>query len=171
MELLLVPSWPTYLWFHLYMAVTYLGNRWRVLLYRRFTSSPFCKNCKPCVLLIVEVCKFLDYYIFPYVLSSFHIRILHGNMLIGTIPKEIGMLKNLRVLDLGSNHLIGTIPPQIGNLTSIVKLWVRVFDLEKAFSRLLSSCSFCSLSNQLLHYHLQESSVKWINWKVALWTW
>lgn len=51
-------------------------------------------------------------------------RILHGNLLIGTIPKEIGMLKNLRVLDLGSNQLTGTIPPEIGNLSSIVKMLV-----------------------------------------------
>lgn len=51
-------------------------------------------------------------------------RILHGNLLFGTIPKEIGMLKNLEVLDLGSNQLTGKIPPEIGNLTSIVKMLV-----------------------------------------------
>lgn len=51
-------------------------------------------------------------------------RILHGNLLFGTIPKEIGMLKKLEVLDLGSNQLTGKIPPEIGNLTSIVKMLV-----------------------------------------------
>lgn len=51
-------------------------------------------------------------------------RILHGNLLIGTIPKEIGMLKSLKVLDLGSNQLTGPIPSEIGNLSSIVKMLV-----------------------------------------------
>lgn len=49
-------------------------------------------------------------------------RILHGNSLIGVIPKEIGSLKNLKVLDLGMNRLTGPIPPEIGNLNSIVKM-------------------------------------------------
>lgn len=49
-------------------------------------------------------------------------RILHGNKFIGTIPKEIGLLKDLRVLDLGANQLSGPIPPEIGNLNSIIKM-------------------------------------------------
>ena len=52
-------------------------------------------------------------------------RILHGNLLIGAIPKEIGMLKNLKVLDLGSNQLTGAIPPEFGNISSIVKMLVK----------------------------------------------
>lgn len=40
----------------------------------------------------------------------------------GTIPKEIGLLRNLEVLDVGSNQLTGTIPPEIGSLTAIVKM-------------------------------------------------
>ena len=49
-------------------------------------------------------------------------RILHGNNLIGIIPKEIGMLTFLKILDLGMNQLSGPIPPEIGNLTSLVKM-------------------------------------------------
>ena len=49
-------------------------------------------------------------------------RILHGNNLIGAIPKEIGMLKYLKVLDLGQNQLSGPIPPELGNLTNLVKM-------------------------------------------------
>jgi Leucine-rich repeat (LRR) protein len=49
-------------------------------------------------------------------------RILHGNKLIGIIPKELGMLKFLRVLDLGMNQLTGPIPPEIGDLTNLETL-------------------------------------------------
>lgn len=52
-------------------------------------------------------------------------RILHGNVLIGTIPKEIGLLKNLKVLDLGSNQLAGPIPLELGNLSNIIKMSVQ----------------------------------------------
>ena len=55
--------------------------------------------------------------------ALFHVlmvcRKLHGNNLIGIIPKELGMLKYLRVLDLGMNQLSGPIPPEIGNLTNL----------------------------------------------------
>lgn len=49
-------------------------------------------------------------------------RVLHGNNLIGTIPKELCMLKSLQVLDLGMNHLSGPIPTEIGNLTLLVNM-------------------------------------------------
>lgn len=49
-------------------------------------------------------------------------RILHGNRLLGIIPKELGLLRSLTLLDLGKNELSGPIPPEIGNLTSIVKM-------------------------------------------------
>lgn len=67
-------------------------------------------------------------------------RILHGNLLIGTIPKEIGLLKNLKVLDLGANQLTGPIPPQLGNLANIMKMLV-----ELEFSRFICTCLYQSL--------------------------
>lgn len=54
--------------------------------------------------------------------KSMFCRILHGNNLIGIIPKELGMLKFLQVLDLGMNQLSGHIPPEIGRSTSLVKM-------------------------------------------------
>lgn len=53
---------------------------------------------------------------------SYICRILHSNKLIGIIPKELGMLKSLKVLDLGMNQLSGPIPPEIGNSTQLVKM-------------------------------------------------
>lgn len=49
-------------------------------------------------------------------------RILHGNHLIGIIPKEFGLLKYLKVLDLGVNQLSGPIPQELGNLTSVTTM-------------------------------------------------
>ncbi|KAL9666564.1 hypothetical protein QQ045_000899 [Rhodiola kirilowii] len=55
-------------------------------------------------------------------LSYLRQLILHGNNLIGTMPKGLGRLSNLEVLDLGSNQLSGPIPPALGNLTTITKI-------------------------------------------------
>lgn len=61
-------------------------------------------------------------------------RILRRNSLIGTIPKEIGLLKNLTVLDLGVNQLTGPIPPEIGKLASITKMLVDVWTYISSFA-------------------------------------
>ena len=54
----------------------------------------------------------------------FHVfyRTLRQNNLIGIIPKELGMLKFLKVLDLGMNQMTGPIPPELGNLSSVMKM-------------------------------------------------
>lgn len=41
----------------------------------------------------------------------------------GTIPKEIGMLKNLTDLNLGTNQLTGPIPSEISGMTKIKKMY------------------------------------------------
>jgi hypothetical protein len=44
-------------------------------------------------------------------------RILHGNNLVGTIPKELCVLESLKVLDLGMNRLTG--------LTTLLQIFIR----------------------------------------------
>lgn len=40
----------------------------------------------------------------------------------GNIPKEIGHLKNLEILDLSNNILSGSIPIELGNMTALYAL-------------------------------------------------
>ncbi|GAU14300.1 hypothetical protein TSUD_308600 [Trifolium subterraneum] len=48
---------------------------------------------------------------------------LSGNFLTGQIPKELGLLKNLQLLELYYNfNLVGNIPEELGNLTDLVDL-------------------------------------------------
>ncbi|XVF39712.1 hypothetical protein PTKIN_Ptkin01aG0055100 [Pterospermum kingtungense] len=66
---------------------------------------------------------------------------LSGNFLSGQIPKEFGLLKNLRQLELYYNqHLSGTIPEELGNLTELT-------DMDMSVNRLSGSIpeSICRL--------------------------
>lgn len=50
--------------------------------------------------------------------------ILRNNSFSGNIPKEIGELKELEVLDLGYNNFSGSFPSDFGNNQSLTILWV-----------------------------------------------
>lgn len=50
--------------------------------------------------------------------------ILRNNSFSGTIPEEIGELKELEVLDLGYNNLCTPIPANLGNNLSLTILLV-----------------------------------------------
>ena len=45
------------------------------------------------------------------------------NTFMGSIPKDIGMLKNLIELNLSYNQLAGPIPSEIGDLAKITKMY------------------------------------------------
>ncbi|XP_065624434.1 probable LRR receptor-like serine/threonine-protein kinase At1g56130 isoform X4 [Quercus suber] len=46
------------------------------------------------------------------------------NMFSGTIPKELGDLKELNMLSLASNNFSGTLPPELGNLVKLEQIYV-----------------------------------------------
>lgn len=50
--------------------------------------------------------------------------VLSENNFFGVIPKEVGRLRRLEVLDLTNNNLSGRIPAEIGDLHSLRSLWV-----------------------------------------------
>ena len=50
---------------------------------------------------------------------------LHGNLLRGEIPRELGDLDRLQSLGLGFNQLTGPIPPELGSLVSLRELSFR----------------------------------------------
>jgi len=47
---------------------------------------------------------------------------LNGNLLSGSLPEEIGYLKNLNRLQIDENNISGPIPKSFANLTSIKHL-------------------------------------------------
>ena len=52
------------------------------------------------------------------------------NMLLGSIPKEIGSMFYLYVLNLGHNNISGPIPPEIGDLHTVNNLDLSNNELE-----------------------------------------
>jgi hypothetical protein len=47
---------------------------------------------------------------------------LYFNQLVGTIPPQMGLLRKMRFLHLGVNHLSGTIPEQLGGMARLEQL-------------------------------------------------
>ncbi|XP_076957894.1 receptor-like protein EIX2 [Bidens hawaiensis] len=83
-----------------------------------------------------------------------------GNYLIGQLPKRLGKLKNLFLIDLAYNQLTGTIPDSIGSLSLLWALWFS----NNQFSGLipntiggLSSLAHLDLSYNKLNGSLPES--------------
>ncbi|XP_034222502.1 receptor-like protein 2 [Prunus dulcis] len=77
---------------------------------------------------------------------------LHNNSINGNIPKEIGQLKLLHVLDLGVNNFSSSIPDQISNLKKLETLDVSMNHLYGNIPASLTSLNFlkdfnCSYNN------------------------
>nr|GMD44842.1 BRASSINOSTEROID INSENSITIVE 1-associated receptor kinase 1-like [Ipomoea batatas] len=68
-------------------------------------------------------------------------RELYKNNIQGTIPEELGNLKNLISLDLYNNNISGTIPPSLGKLKSLVFLRFNDNQLTGRIPRELASIS------------------------------
>jgi len=73
-------------------------------------SYSFSNNCDTGYVELWEVC---------YEIETTTKLALEYNHLSGTIPSDIGKLKNLTYLALFNNKLIGEIPKEIGNLTKL----------------------------------------------------
>lgn len=77
---------------------------------------------------------------------------LGNSSLGGTIPKEIGKLKNLQIFDIRDNNFTGRIPPELGSLSSLQVMYLSTNKLTGTIPR-----EFGMLTNMtLLHlYHNQ----------------
>ena len=64
---------------------------------------------------------------------------LERNLLLGTLPPEIGNLSKLVTLSLFRNWLAGTLPSEIGNLTNLEHLYLRENRLEGPLPQSLTS--------------------------------
>ena len=65
---------------------------------------------------------------------------LGNNGLTGTIPPELGRLRELQTLRLHDNDLSGTIPSQIGSLYNLKTLWLQRNNLEGSLPSEIGNC-------------------------------
>lgn len=162
--------------FFFFFAETFRILVWRGFLRQISVTSPTCRNC---MLLLsrhyaIHLCC-CQFYQTCFTLARLTLcalvacRIFHDNNLIGTIPKEVGMLKNLEVLDLGMNQLSGPIPPEIGNLTNAIRMYEGFFNW---LCRTGVECRWYILIFFLLFaLYVQKSRVQWPDWHDASRTW
>eukprot|EP00548_Thalassiothrix_antarctica_P014460 CAMPEP_0194166574 /NCGR_PEP_ID=MMETSP0154-20130528/2140_1 /TAXON_ID=1049557 /ORGANISM="Thalassiothrix antarctica, Strain L6-D1" /LENGTH=745 /DNA_ID=CAMNT_0038877279 /DNA_START=29 /DNA_END=2266 /DNA_ORIENTATION=+ len=82
------------------------------------------------------------------------LTIAYCENLVGKIPTEIGLLTNLKALNLGLTNLSGTIPTEIGMLTKLGNLWIESRHIYGKIPKELSQ-----LSNTLTNLNLMENAL------------
>lgn len=87
------------------------------------------------------------------ILTAFTSTDFSNNSFEGQIPKELGELKRLHVLDLSNNALRGQIPSSFGNLHQLESLDLSRNHLNGAIPASLSNLNFLSFLN-LSYNHL-----------------
>jgi Leucine-rich repeat (LRR) protein len=75
-------------------------------------------------------------------LTKLQILCLFNNSLSGSIPSEVGNLKDLLEIDLSQNHLSGPIPIELGKLAQLQVLYL-------AFNKLSGQNSNCTWKSKV----------------------
>jgi hypothetical protein len=76
----------------------------------------------------------------------------------GSIPRDIGKLKNLMELNLSTNQLAGPIPSEIGDMTKITKMYK-----QEPKINLCSSQNYFSFITHLFSYALETfTEIGWM---------
>jgi Leucine-rich repeat (LRR) protein len=60
--------------------------------------------------------------------------------IIGTLPRELGMLKNLQLIDLSSNYITGTLITEIGSLRHLQSFFIQNNFLHGSIPEEYSNC-------------------------------
>merc|ERR1712176_607075 len=78
-----------------------------------------------------------------------------GNDLSGTIPREMGQLRNVTRLSLQDMLLTGVVPPELGEMTSIKEFYIEKNGLAGTFPE-----EVCKLTDLQLRFFVADCAVQ-----------